>query len=336
MQFRVSSRYTDGDSNFIAIELDHSDSGREGCAVSTLTITSEPKDWRGAVQVAQQELRRLQRYGVTKTELERYKDVLLRDSAQSAEQSGSVPSVDNLDFVMESLALGHVVMDHRQAHEVLLQVADSITLEETNAIARSLLSFVSDYGHEAEALAAAEAEPEEWSRLGATRSTCIVACLPAFMDESGHSTGGGMPIARGASLTTSEHVEVSGSIDPVETEDDSMEDDAMQDVPEGAVPFEITAEDIQAVLMEESLEVEPMAEIDVPEHLVAPEELDALIAQHQPAFVPLEEGGAARPPADPTTGVTQRKLSNGIAINYRCATSHAHSPVSIPITVSLR
>ena len=25
--------------------------GREGCAVSTLTITSEPKDWRGAVQV---------------------------------------------------------------------------------------------------------------------------------------------------------------------------------------------------------------------------------------------------------------------------------------------
>eukprot|EP00873_Tetraselmis_striata_P020838 jgi/Tetstr1/441102/TSEL_029370.t1 len=327
MQFRVSSRYTDGDSNFIAIELDHSDSGREGCAVSTLTITSEPKDWRGAVQVAQQELRRLQRYGVTKTELERYKDVLLRDSAQSAEQSGSVPSVDNLDFVMESLALGHVVMDHRQAHEVLLQVADSITLEETNAIARSLLSFVSDYGHEAEALAAAEAEPEEWSRLGATRSTCIVACLPAFMDESGHSTGGGMPIARGASLTTSEHVEVSGSIDPVETEDDSMEDDARQDVPEGAVPFEITAEDIQAVLMEESLEVEPMAEIDVPEHLVAPEELDALIAQHQPAFVPLEEGGAARPPADPTTGVTQRKLSNGIAINYRHTMNEPRSAI---------
>ena len=32
-------------------ELDISDSGREGCAVSTLTITSEPKDWRGAVEV---------------------------------------------------------------------------------------------------------------------------------------------------------------------------------------------------------------------------------------------------------------------------------------------
>ncbi len=120
-------------------ELDISDSGREGCAVSTLTITSEPKDWRGAVQassrvdprgclhylhnvalccccppfqpvslgsagasvspptpptpcacpppcpalnpnqVAIQEVRRLQRFGVTRGELERYKTALLRD-----------------------------------------------------------------------------------------------------------------------------------------------------------------------------------------------------------------------------------------------------------------
>ena len=45
---------------FIAIELDISDSGREGCAVSTLTITSEPKDWKEAVAVGVQEARRMQ------------------------------------------------------------------------------------------------------------------------------------------------------------------------------------------------------------------------------------------------------------------------------------
>lgn len=327
MQFRMSARYTDCDSNFIAIELDHSDSAREGCAVSTLTITSEPNDWRGAVQVAQQELRRLQRYGVTKSELERYKDVLLRDSAQSAEQSGSVPSIDNLDFVMESLALDHVVMDHRQAHEMLLQVADSITLEETNAISRSLLSFVSDYGSEEAALDAATMAPEEWSRLGATRSTCIVACLPAFMDKSGYSTGGGMPMQRGASMTTGEHVEVSGSLDTVEGSGD-LEDNP-DDIPEDAVKFEITAEDIQAVLKEESLEVEPMEEIDVPDHLVAPEELDELIATYQPAFVPVDPAGAgpAQPPKDPHTGVTQRKLSNGVAVNYRHTMNEPRSAI---------
>ncbi|KAF9602220.1 hypothetical protein IFM89_025842, partial [Coptis chinensis] len=37
---------------FTAIELDHSDSGREGCTVTTLTVTAEPKNWRSAIKVA--------------------------------------------------------------------------------------------------------------------------------------------------------------------------------------------------------------------------------------------------------------------------------------------
>lgn len=50
LQFRLNKRYVEADPPFVGIELDQSDSGREGCAVSTLTITSEPKDWQGAVQ----------------------------------------------------------------------------------------------------------------------------------------------------------------------------------------------------------------------------------------------------------------------------------------------
>ena len=41
---------------FTAIELDHSDSGREGCTVTTLTVTAEPKNWRNAIKVAVQEV----------------------------------------------------------------------------------------------------------------------------------------------------------------------------------------------------------------------------------------------------------------------------------------
>ena len=52
LQFRINGRYNDeANPPFIGIELDHSDSAREGCTVSTLTITSEPKDWRSAIQV---------------------------------------------------------------------------------------------------------------------------------------------------------------------------------------------------------------------------------------------------------------------------------------------
>ncbi len=70
----------------MGISLDISDSGREGCMVCTLTVTCEPKHWRGATRIAIEEARRLQRYGVTPGEFERYKKAILRDSAQLAEQ----------------------------------------------------------------------------------------------------------------------------------------------------------------------------------------------------------------------------------------------------------
>jgi len=64
--------------------------------------------------VAVQEVRRLQRFGVTAGELDRYRLALLRDSEQAAEQADSVPSSDTLDFLMESLTLGHTVITQRE------------------------------------------------------------------------------------------------------------------------------------------------------------------------------------------------------------------------------
>lgn len=55
---------------------------------------------------------------------------MLKDSEQLAAMSDNISSVDNLDFVMESDALGHRVMDHKQSHESLIVVARTVTLEE--------------------------------------------------------------------------------------------------------------------------------------------------------------------------------------------------------------
>lgn len=65
---------------------------------------------RGGVQVAVQEVRRLQKYGVTAGELTNYKAALMRDSEHLAEQWQSVPSADTLDYCMECLALNHTFM----------------------------------------------------------------------------------------------------------------------------------------------------------------------------------------------------------------------------------
>ena len=71
--------------------------------------------------MAVQEVRRLQKHGVTNGELERYKSCLLRDSQHLAEQWQSVPSLDNLDYCMECLALDHTFM----AQEEVRSQADS-------------------------------------------------------------------------------------------------------------------------------------------------------------------------------------------------------------------
>lgn len=53
-QRRIGKRYTGDDASFHSIDLEISDSGREGACVCTLAVTSEPKDWEGAVRVAVQ------------------------------------------------------------------------------------------------------------------------------------------------------------------------------------------------------------------------------------------------------------------------------------------
>jgi hypothetical protein len=79
------------------------------------------------------QVRRLKEFGVTHGELTRYLKALLKDSEQLAAMIDNIPSIDNLDFIMESDALGHVIMDQQQGHECLSAVADSVSLEDVSS-----------------------------------------------------------------------------------------------------------------------------------------------------------------------------------------------------------
>lgn len=78
-----------------------------------------------------------------------------------------------------------------QAHVKLLEVADSVSLEEVNAIGASVLSYISHYRNEAALLEEVGPDPvsKGYAQPGPSRMTSIVACVPAFMDASGQSTG---------------------------------------------------------------------------------------------------------------------------------------------------
>ncbi|PWZ07470.1 Stromal processing peptidase, chloroplastic [Zea mays] len=235
LHFRINTRYKSSNPPFTSVELDHSDSGREGCTVTTLTVTAEPQNWRSAIKVAVHEVRRLKEFGVTMGEMTRYMDALIKDSEQLAMMIDSVPSVDNLDFIMESDALGHTVMDQLQGHE-------------------------------------------SFGKPNAPLPAAIVACVPKKV-----------------------HVDDIG-----ETE------------------FEIYPEEITEAIkagLEEPIYPEP--ELEVPKELITQSKLDELKLQHNPSFVPLTKEENAVKVFDSETGISQRRLSNGISINYKITQNEA-------------
>jgi len=318
-QFRVNKRYAEANPPFIGIELDISDSGREGCAVSTLTVSSEPSDWEGALAVAIQEIRRLQRHGINQGELERYTNAIMRDSSQLAEQANKIPSLDTLNYVMESLACGNHIMDHKESHEAMAEVAATITLDAINPLARSLLTFASDYGNEAAVLEDAARNPGKYGHQGPTRATSIVTCIPAYTDVSGLGIQQEIDMGlRRQGLGAGGHLDADTiDVEALKAENQKLLDEGL-DVPEGAMKFDVPPADIARVLADQSYEVNPLPDIVTPKHLVPPEEMDAKVQQYQPKFVPLEEGSTEVTPApDPDHGIVQRKLSNGMLLNYR-------------------
>ncbi|CAA0811256.1 Insulinase (Peptidase family M16) family protein [Striga hermonthica] len=57
LHFRINTRYQSSNPPFTSVELDHSDSAREGCTVTSLTVTAEPQNWENAIKVAVQEVK---------------------------------------------------------------------------------------------------------------------------------------------------------------------------------------------------------------------------------------------------------------------------------------
>jgi hypothetical protein len=76
----------------------------------------------------------------------------------------------------------------------------------------SMLTFASDYGHEAEVLADAQARPGEYAFLGPTRTTSMLVSIPAFVSDKGDAitvAGAAEAMARaGASIGAAGHIDV--------------------------------------------------------------------------------------------------------------------------------
>ena len=76
--------------------------------------TSRATNSAALVQVAIQEARRLQRFGVTQAEADTYRQATLRDNFMASMQADYVPAQEILEFLMETLATRGVFSDNQQ------------------------------------------------------------------------------------------------------------------------------------------------------------------------------------------------------------------------------
>ena len=66
-------------------------------------------------------------------------------------------------------------------------------------------------------------------------------------------------------------------------------------IPEGAVRFELSPEEVAEAIAEASGEIAPAEDIPVPEALLPDEDLEVLIVQQQPVYVALDGNPDVRP-----------------------------------------
>mmetsp|Transcript_25041 Transcript_25041/g.74491 ORF Transcript_25041/g.74491 Transcript_25041/m.74491 type:complete len:1413 (-) Transcript_25041:44-4282(-) len=166
LQFRIVSRYS---SNHAPVQIDHSDSFREGCAVTSITVNSDPRDWRNALACVVQEVRAMCDYGITESEMKRYMDAMLKDVEKGVSENDTVPSEDHLNFIMTSDVFDHVVMHPEDSFAAFKKVAPLVTREQVNTVAKWMLGFLGYYG-----------------KAVAAPPTAIVVCTPSkvFQEHS--------------------------------------------------------------------------------------------------------------------------------------------------------
>jgi len=163
LQIRLNVGGRSDDPAFTFVEFNQLDSAREGCAVCSLDMTSEPARWRDAITKSVSEIRKLGVYGITQGEMERYSGSLMTDAEQLAAQGDQISHGDQLAYLMETVANGHTFMSPEQSYGMTVAALSALTLDEVNQAAEELCNHITGFKEGAE---------------GADGMVVAVACTP--------------------------------------------------------------------------------------------------------------------------------------------------------------
>uniref|UniRef100_A0A7S1BTA2 Peptidase M16 C-terminal domain-containing protein n=1 Tax=Corethron hystrix TaxID=216773 RepID=A0A7S1BTA2_9STRA len=168
LQIRLNVNGRGDNPPFSFVEFNQLDSAREGCAICSLDMMSDPSRWDEAIGKVLSEIRTLGTYGLSEGEMERYAGSLMTDAEQLAAMGENISHGDQLSYLMETVACGHTFMSPDQSYEATEAALRTLTLEEVNNEAAELCSHVTSLNGES---------------LAADGPVIAIACCPKLPSE---------------------------------------------------------------------------------------------------------------------------------------------------------
>eukprot|EP00283_Hemiselmis_rufescens_P011147 CAMPEP_0173426994 /NCGR_PEP_ID=MMETSP1357-20121228/6294_1 /TAXON_ID=77926 /ORGANISM="Hemiselmis rufescens, Strain PCC563" /LENGTH=1199 /DNA_ID=CAMNT_0014390737 /DNA_START=105 /DNA_END=3704 /DNA_ORIENTATION=- len=130
---------------FQGISWSYSATGRESCSSNTLSVNALPKNWKQAVSIATEEVKRLELYGVTQSELDQAKQAMRNSLSHQTQQKDSQTSSSWLMQVMQMVQDQDQLMDSAEKERVCIEAMEKVTVEDINQRAAVLFKMVTEF-----------------------------------------------------------------------------------------------------------------------------------------------------------------------------------------------
>ncbi|KAA8490569.1 Stromal processing peptidase, chloroplastic [Porphyridium purpureum] len=194
---------------FNFVEFVQMDSGREACSVCSLDMISARNMWKEAVFLGITEMRRLGMFGISESELERYKQAVFQDIYQLAAQADRISNAEHVQGLMDAVALQSTYLHPAHLLHATELALTSLTLDEVNTAATEMcrhvmtpedLELVMHSGSESSSEPSINSDPElelQRSRTEAIREEqltympIVAACVPLTPESGGNGANSG-------------------------------------------------------------------------------------------------------------------------------------------------
>jgi len=146
LELRVRAlKLSSAEPKFQGISWSYSATGRESCSSNSLSVNALPKNWKQAVSIATEEVKRLELYGVTESELAQAKQAMRNSLSHQSQQKDSQTSSSWLMQIMQMVQDQDQLMDPCEKERVAIEAMDRVSVDDVNKRASVLFKMITEF-----------------------------------------------------------------------------------------------------------------------------------------------------------------------------------------------